>query len=239
MNLRQFVLDAGCFNEANRDRWIEACAKKVPPGSAVIDVGAGPCKYRGLFAHCRYVAQDFCQYEGSSQGLLQDKGHWSYGKIDYVCDATAIPVPDGSFDAVLCTEVLEHVPDPAAVLRELGRILKADGVLFLTAPLGSGLHHQPHHYYGGFTPHFYRRFLEEAGFTIASISPNGGFFRFVAQEVNRAGGILQKHFPVWHPGWWLATLLLRSTLPRWLAGFDESLKVIEFTVGYHVEAVKR
>ena len=54
---------------------------------------------------------------------------------------------DGAFDAVLFTQVLEHVPEPARVLAELHRILRPGGTLYLTAPLVWELHELPHDYY--------------------------------------------------------------------------------------------
>ena len=225
------------FNARNRDDWVAARAATVAPVSKVLDVGAGSCRYRSLFEHCEYETQDFSQYEGSRDGLLQDK--WQYGQIDYVCDAMSIPVPDASFDVVLCTEVLEHVLEPIKVIHEIGRILKNEGRLFLTAPLGSGLHQQPYHFYGGYTPHFYHKVLSEAGMEIVSISPNGGFFRHLAQETHRAGAILWNRYPFWHPARWFAAALLRIVLPFWFVRLDDHLMFEEFTVGYHVEAVRR
>ena len=226
------------FNQDQRDRWVASIAERLPPGTRVLDIGAGPCRYRALFSHCDYRAQDFGQYRGTSNGLLKDG--WTYGELDYVCDAIAIPVEDCSFDAVLCTEVLEHVPEPIQVFREIGRILKTGGRVFISAPLGSGLHQEAYHFYGGFTPHFYRRFLAEFGFEVVSIEPNGRFFRLFLQEMHRAIGIIQSHrrYPRWHPVGWLLRIVGSYTAARWLAKQDDEIPVNEFTVGYHVEAVK-
>jgi SAM-dependent methyltransferase len=204
----------------------------------VLDVGAGTCRYRPLFAHCEYATHDFCQYGGTDAGVLRDR--WAYGPIDLVGDVTAIPTPDESFDAVLCTEVLEHVPEPIRALAELARVLRLGGQLFLSAPLGSGLHQQPHHYYGGYTPHFYRRFLPACGFEVHVLAPNGGFYRHLLQEVNRAAGLIQKqrHYGRAHPAYWLLKLGFARYLPRWLARLDDEQLIEEFTDGYHVEACK-
>jgi SAM-dependent methyltransferase len=49
-------------------------------------------------------------------------------------------IPDGHFDALMCTEVLEHVVDPFAAVRELRRILKVGGHLLVTTPLNARIH---------------------------------------------------------------------------------------------------
>lgn len=230
------------FADYERDRWIASEASRLPGGAVVLDVGAGPCKYRSLFSHCDYRTQDFMEHKGTSVGPLADIGSWHYGKIDYVCDAAAIPLPDATFDAILCTEVLEHVPEPAAVLHELGRILKPGGRLILSAPLSSGLHQEPDHYYGGFTPYWYQRVLSSAGLQGISVTPNGGFFKHYGQESQRFSAWLD---PRRLRGWprlaiaplWLATLpYFRLALPIACHFLDRLDAHKGFTVGYHVTA---
>lgn len=226
------------FNQINRDKWVASLAERLPPRTRVLDVGAGECRYQELFTHCEYQTQDLCQYEGTREGVLRDD--WKYDKIDYVSDVTSIPVPDSSFDCVLCTEVLEHVPEPILAIKEFNRILRFSGDLFLSAPLGSGLHQQPYHYYGGFTPHFYRKFLTAFGFEIVRIEPNGGFFRHSLQEMNRAAHIIQSHrnYKRWHPMYWVLRLAFSRFIPIWFSRLDGEIFIEEFTVGYHVEARK-
>jgi len=103
------------FNQHNRDQWVAEQDRKIPSGARVLDAGAGTCKYKPLFAHCDYKSQDFTQYKGYEN---------SYGTLDYVGDITNIPVPDGSFDCILCTEVFEHLPRPDLAVKEFGRILR-------------------------------------------------------------------------------------------------------------------
>lgn len=49
-------------------------------------------------------------------------------------DATCLPFPDNTFDRIIASEVLEHVPDDQAALAELARVLKPDGILAATVP---------------------------------------------------------------------------------------------------------
>lgn len=229
------------FNQVERDRWVRAQAASVAPGSRVLDVGAGSAPYRQDFAHCDYRTHDFGKLE---PGQLLDGG---YSGIDYLSDATALPVEAASFDVILCTEVLEHVPDPAAVVREFARVLKPGGRVILTAPLGSGLHQEPFHFYGGYTPFWYERFLGEAGFERIRVEANHGSFRFFGQECLR---FVRSSIPwrlpmplllrvLWLPLWALLFPMLAILLPVSCALLDRFDHDRRFTVGYHVTAVRR
>ncbi len=55
--------------------------------------------------------------------------------VDLKLDITALDLPDDAFDAVLCSHVLEHVPDDAAAMRELRRITAPQGFCLVMVPL--------------------------------------------------------------------------------------------------------
>jgi ubiquinone/menaquinone biosynthesis C-methylase UbiE len=221
---------AAGFNAQTRDAWVADRAKSVVSKSRVLDVGAGTAPYRDLFSHCDYETQDFSQYEGYKGPEGQ------YADINYVSDITGIPVPDASFDVILCTEVLEHVPRPVEALQEMVRVTKPGGRLFLTAPLGSGLHQEPYHFYGGYTDHWYRKFLTEFGCEIVSITPNHGFFAHLAQECARFAWIAGQQDVERGPYREEIQELIGQMLPRYLYELDTKIPLKEFTVGFHVEA---
>jgi len=217
-----------------RRQWIAKKAQKIEPNSTVIDVGAGEAPYRDLFKHCVYKTHDFMQYPGTSFGVNEEK--WQYTDIDFVSDIINIPVPDASFDTVLCTEVLEHVPEPINALREMSRILISGGTLLLTVPLSAGLHQEPYHFYGGFTPYFFQMYLVKFGLEIKEITPIYGLYRHTGQEVYRSARILlekqSERFTL------LKRFLLFYWIPNYFKKIEEEVAVNEFTLGYVLEARK-
>jgi SAM-dependent methyltransferase len=231
----------GTTNEAARHAWVRDQLARLPAGWRILDAGAGEQQYRKFCGHLRYVSQDFGQYkpdESPHRGTgLQVQG-WAYGKLDYVCDITAIPEPDGSFDVILCTEVFEHIPDPPAAVREFARLLRPGGELILTAPFCSLTHFAPYHFATGFSRYWYEHHLPANGFDLAELTPNGNYFEFAAQEVRRLPSVAER-FAAGRAGVAFKVLsrLFLLWLGRWSARDRGSSELLAF--GWNVRAVRR
>jgi ubiquinone/menaquinone biosynthesis C-methylase UbiE len=230
-------MNVGTTNESNRVRWLEDTLKNIPAGSRILDAGAGELQFRKFCTHLDYVAQDFGQYDGAGNSAALQRGKWDQSQLDIVCDITAIPQPDASFDAIMCIEVLEHLPDPLSALRELTRLLKADGYLILTAPFCSLTHFAPLHFASGFNRYFYENHLPALGFDVLEVTPNGNYFEYLAQEVRRTPSVAERY------GASRMTRLERFGLKRFLAFLQRcteadvgSSELLCF--GYHVRARK-
>ncbi len=178
------------INEIDRQCWLRETLTALPQGARILDAGAGELKNRQYCGHLDYVSQDFCQYQGAGgleEGLQTDG--WDTSRIDLVSDITAIPAPDASFDAILCSEVLEHVPEPTHALDEFARLLKPGGVMILTAPFASIVHMAPYHYCSGFSKYWYEYHLVQRGFRIETLAANGYWYALLLQEITRLGGL--------------------------------------------------
>ncbi len=172
--LRQFVEQAP-YERRSILAFVSDAARAMPAGTHVADVGAGDSPYRELFAHCEYVAVDWDQ-----------SVHSGVAGVDVVSSADQIDLPARSQDAVLMTQVLEHIPNPGGVLSEVQRILRVDGHVYLTVPLIWELHELPHDYYR-YTPASLRLLLEGAGFTDVVVVPRNDCFTTIAQLLRNAG----------------------------------------------------
>lgn len=96
---------------------------------------------------------------------------WQNGKI---------PLESDTVDCALLTEVLEHVPNPTEVLTEIFRVLKPNGLLFLTVPFLWPLHEVPYDNYR-YTPFSLRRHMEDSGFSLIEMHATGGWDASLAQ----------------------------------------------------------
>ena len=103
---------------------------------------------------------------------------WQYLNIDPVSEpdflgpADDIPVMDGHFDTVLMSEILEHLAEPEAVLREVHRVLRPGGTVVATIPFLFPVHGDPGDYQR-WTPEKLRTAFAEAGLPPESVSPMG------------------------------------------------------------------
>ena len=102
------------------------------------------------------------------------------GEVDLVADVQNMPeVADASQQAVVCTQVLEHVPRPWDAVRELARVLRPGGVLILSVPHLSAIHEAPHDYFR-YTRYGLTALLEEAGLRPVEVREAGGLVSFLA-----------------------------------------------------------
>jgi SAM-dependent methyltransferase len=175
--LRAFVAEAPLERRVIL-AFMTRAAAATAPGAGVLDAGAGQAPYRELFAHTRYVT---CDWEHSP--------HPGGRRADVVAPLDELPLDSGSFDAVLNTQVLEHVDDPSAALAELARVLVTGGRLWLTVPFVGELHEEPFDFYR-YTSYGLSRLLGEAGFEEIVVEPVGGYFSTLAQLSRNCGLII-------------------------------------------------
>jgi SAM-dependent methyltransferase len=134
-----------------------------------LDIGAGERnRYGDLFDTSEYVTMDIT--EGPNVSIV--------GSIE------DIPSPENSFDSIVCTQVLEHVPHPQKAVEEMFRVLKAGGFALITAPQFNELHEEPHDYFR-YTPFGLESLFSEAGFTVVEKKQRGGYFSLRAQSAIR------------------------------------------------------
>ncbi len=177
--------EVGTHNESARIDWLEQTLKKIPAGSRILDAGAGEGQFKKFCAHLNYVAQDFGQYDGQGDQVGLQTGSWDQTHLDIVSDITVIPEADASFDAIMCVEVLEHLPNPILAIKEFSRLLRSGGQLIITAPFCSLTHLAPYHFYSGFNQYFYQTHLPAHGFEIVELQTSGNYFEYLAQEIRR------------------------------------------------------
>lgn len=223
-------------NLNERTDWVKKQLKSLPRDSVLLDAGCGNQQFRVFCDHLNYKGQDFGQYIKDEKEILGDKSGgvggnlgYEYGKLDYLGDIWEIKESDATFDAILCTEVFEHIPYPIETIKEFSRLIKSGGTLILTVPNACIRHMDPYFFYSGFSDRWYEKFLPENGFEIEEIVPVGDYYSWLAVEMARTA-ISHSIF---------SKILL---LPAFLYYFYKrktKTSIDTLCMGYHVRAKKK
>lgn len=162
--------------------FLEDEAARLAAGARVLDAGAGTRPYAALFRRQEYHSCDM-------------PGGFYEARHDFECRLDAIPQPDASYDAVILTQVLEHVPNPIAVLREIRRVLRPGGRVLLSVPMNSPLHGEPWHFFQ-FTHHGLAELARQSDLVLATVEKLGGAFWHLGK---RFPDTLRKLLKQWDP----------------------------------------
>jgi len=130
----------------------------------VLDLGCGNKPYESLVINylksVKYIGIDYYNENADIRlDLNKDK----------------LPFKDNEIDLIICTEVLEHLYNPFHCIKEMKRVLKSGGFIFLSTPFFAPIHDKKHDYFR-FTENFYlRTFNEKEGFKILKISRSNSY----------------------------------------------------------------
>jgi SAM-dependent methyltransferase len=170
--------------------------------SPLLDVGAGRVPFRRLY-------QDM-----DLQVTSMDKEARS-AEVQLIGDVQEMTqVGDASFASVVCSQVLEHVPDPPAAVGEMARVLQPGGALILSVPHLSLLHEVPHDYWR-FTCYGLEQLLCRAGLQVLSIAPTAGVLAFAGHLLSLAWMLTAGSLPgLRRAAWKINAALLIKLLGR-------------------------
>lgn len=178
-------------------------------GKQVLDVGAG----RGMYTFDslqerfqRVVSVDICTDHLTY--LMTYKRRFALDNIFLVqASAEALPFKMGAFQSVLCTEVIEHLPDDRAGIRELVRMLSPQGTLVLSVPVPPAPRRDGAHVHEGYT---YKQLEELLGVCALTIADKEYCLLILSRGVLHVIAFFEQHIGFPPP------ILFLCYLERWL-----------------------
>lgn len=209
-----------------RQTILDAVRAFAPRASGrLLDVGCGHKPYASLFSPYirEYIGLDLVESPAGNDA-------------DVIGSVEALPFDDASFDTVISTQVIEHVPEPHAMMAEIARVLRPGGYALITAPAAWPLHEVPHDFQR-FTRYGLEYLATESGLTVEGITERGGFWMMMAQ-------LFAEYFEAYRPRRWIFRHLspvVRRLRPAAFAlaeRLDKRYPGTAFTLGYALTARK-
>ena len=227
------------FVDMSLSGWLNEEAGELAPGfpvsadDVVVDVGSGD---GGMATFCARRARETILIDHDAERLAQTLGRLRSAGCERVRgqagDAAAVPLPDGCASRVVCTQVLEHVDDPAQAMAELVRLGRPGALYLLSVPAAASERLQlalaPPFYFEKpnhvriFAPDEFARLVEDAGLVIEERRTHGFFWTMYLAFFWQSGVELAKGsdpvLDAWCRTW--AELLRCKEGPRIKAALD-------------------
>jgi SAM-dependent methyltransferase len=161
-------------------RWLReeaALAREREQRPRLLDVGCGIKPYEPFFAGAiaEYIGVDVANPAAELEGTVEE-----------------IPVPDGSFELVLCTQTLEHVEDPSRAVRELRRVVAPGGRVLASTHGVQVYHPNPGDYWRWTHAGLERLFRENAFWSTVTVTPGSGTTACIGMLVSTYMALLAK-----------------------------------------------
>ena len=154
-----------------------ALAQQREQKPRLLDVGCGIKPYEPFFAGAiaEYIGVDVANPAAELEGTVEE-----------------IPVPDGSFELVLCTQTLEHVEDPPRAVRELRRVVAPEGRVLVSTHGVQVYHPNPGDYWRWTHAGLERLFRENAFWSTVTVTPGSGTTACIGMLVSTYIALLAK-----------------------------------------------
>lgn len=139
--------------------------KYMPPDAVVYDVGCGQKPFAALLEGrvSKHIGVDLAD------------GFYKPDQVDLIGTAYDVPAPDGAADAVILSQVIEHLESPLQAMQEAHRLLKSGGLVFLSFPFLYPQHAPPHDYLR-FTEFYLAKRIAGGSFEVVDSIRLGGYW---------------------------------------------------------------
>jgi SAM-dependent methyltransferase len=204
-------------------RFFENQLRNLDSSSHILDLGAGQGHFSSLFEQARFISIDF----------------YPFATIDIVSDFTKrLPIKPSLFDYVILSNVLEHLREPAFLLKECHRVIKSGGKLLITVPFLLRMHQEPYDY-NRYTHFMLEYLLREADFKVAEINKIHSIvdlYRSMRSEFYKSSVKPRVIWKLFRGYWWIIDRFYDNML------VDEAIKTDPnraYFVGYSCSAIKK
>jgi SAM-dependent methyltransferase len=122
------LIDAGNYRRG--ELFLKAAVASVPPNGDILDYGCGPGRISALLARCGFRVRGIDPSTAMIAAARQQSLDGVH--VEFQSCQVSAAFPSGSYDAIVCSSVIEYVPDPDRFLQQFHAALRPQGILIIS-----------------------------------------------------------------------------------------------------------